>query len=696
MVVAENPGADACSVPLAAKLLRDFPHTRTERSAERPGFAERPDSAATFDIVPPHLLIPPDVPITGGSRTDAAVVLDRHLVALAGMDGHCRLIVARIVRRLMDTRSWRRLGFVRLSDYSRERLGVSSRCLEEDARVVRALDALPQLSAALASGLIGWTKVRMLVGRATTENEGELLQRALELPTRELETLLQKREGANANADAGCDAGAVRDASATAESSAAEVAGDGTNDSAGAQPASGTVSYESADPDVRWSITVSRTGRRLWRAACEYASRTAGCPLSPAQVLELVVAEAASGTPLRSMGPQAAWSPDLETLRQRLIHLQRRNDDRGTRALLSYLAEIGVVEGFSWLEPASYSAGPASSLEKLASNLEHTDAFELDRRLRELRLAMQRIDSQLGALLCIGVDRRLFREIGFATVKLYVESRLGCSSRKVWSLIAIERETWRVCPELRSAWREGRVSHLAACALLPVMGPHFGERWIRRAGEVTLRRLIDEVAWALDYGERDGAWSRPAPPPPGADIRMDGVGDVADDEVQMRAHAKDAEDRLVPAGGVRLAFHLPVSVAALTELVLYQWSDGIERPWRAFERMIAAALLEWTSAPRHRDPVFERDGWRCTVPGCSSRRNLHDHHVLFRSHGGGNSRDNRTTVCVQHHLHGIHEGIVRATGRAPDGLLWEIGCRSAAQPLMRLRGDRYLWIEEAA
>jgi hypothetical protein len=346
-----------------------------------------------------------------------------------------------------------------------------------------------------------------------------------------------------------------------------------------------------------------------------------------------------------------------------------------------------VVDGFPSLEPAAGDASPAACLERLLADLDVADAFELDRRLRLCARALGRIDFQMGALLRIGIDRRLFRELGFATVKLYVESRLGCSARRIWSLVAIERQSWRA-PALQDAWREGRVSHLAALALLPVIGEEHGEAWIRRAGEVTLRRLLDEIAWALDYGQRSGVSGPPAPPPPDAIIAVDALADVSRTEVQMCAHGNAGDAGSIPGGSVRLTFHIPVSVAVLVESVLWQHQRGHEPRWRTFERIVAQAILEWTSVPRHRDPVFERDGWRCTVPGCSSRRNLHDHHVLFRSHGGGNARDNRITVCAAHHLHGIHAGIVKAYGRAPDGITWELGCRRGREPLVRLVGDR--------
>ncbi len=80
--------------------------------------------------------------------------------------------------------------------------------------------------------------------------------------------------------------------------------------------------------------------------------------------------------------------------------------------------------------------------------------------------------------------------------------------------------------------------------------------------------------------------------------------------------------------------------------------------------------------------VFARDEWRCTVPGCTSRRNLHDHHIRFRSAGGSDALENRTTLCAWHHLRGVHAGIVRIRGRAPGALRFELGVRPPQPPLV--------------
>ena len=110
-----------------------------------------------------------------------------------------------------------------------------------------------------------------------------------------------------------------------------------------------------------------------------------------------------------------------------------------------------------------------------------------------------------------------------------------------------------------------------------------------------------------------------------------------------------------------------------------------------FEALLAGAERAWTLRdPRARrpDPVIERDGYRCAIPGCTSRRNLQDHHVVFRSAGGGDAEANRLTLCAFHHQRGVHAGRVRVTGRAPDALVFELGLRPDAPPLARYRsGD---------
>jgi hypothetical protein len=64
-------------------------------------------------------------------------------------------------------------------------------------------------------------------------------------------------------------------------------------------------------------------------------------------------------------------------------------------------------------------------------------------------------------------------------------------------------------------------------------------------------------------------------------------------------------------------------------------------------------------------------------PGCTSRKNLEEHHIVYRSHGGNNRADNLVTLCRYHHQQGEHNGMMRCRGKAPLGITWWMG-RDAA------------------
>ncbi|MEN8162048.1 MAG: hypothetical protein ABFS41_18405 [Myxococcota bacterium] len=100
---------------------------------------------------------------------------------------------------------------------------------------------------------------------------------------------------------------------------------------------------------------------------------------------------------------------------------------------------------------------------------------------------------------------------------------------------------------------------------------------------------------------------------------------------------------------------MPADVARLFRACLHSVARRLNRgPGAALEAMFDHAIASWrVSIPRaHR--VFERDGWRCAVPGCTSQRNFHAHHVLFRLAGGNDDLANLTTLCAAHHQRCVH------------------------------------------
>jgi len=326
-------------------------------------------------------------------------------------------------------------------------------------------------------------------------------------------------------------------------------------------------------------------------------------------------------------------------------------------------------------------------LSDLVDGLSEADAFELDSRLRRAVALEQRLDAELGPLLRRVAGRRLYRLRGFPTFEAYARERLGISPRKARALLRLERAGDR-CPALVEAYRDGTLSWVQAHAIAPLLffegAPFWGGAWVERAEFVSVRRLEDDVERALVLAESDPGIFRVA----GGISPCECCNDPdAPEEAERQTGAQHASDDET----CRISFSLPTDVARFFRAVLLTVRQRIEAasgrsatPGEAFEAMLDHALAAW----QVRDPelrtdhrVFERDGWRCQFPGCSSLRNLHGHHIRFRSAGGDDDLSNLVALCAWHHQRGVHARIVRVTGRAPGKLRFELGVRREGRPL---------------
>src|SRR5216117_520734 len=435
-----------------------------------------------------------------------ALQLDGVLRRLARQEAICRRALGRLARTFLAGRYHHRLGFARLGDYTRERLSLSAREVQELARVAERLESLPAIAAAFAAGDLSWTQTRLLATAATADSEHEWLALARDRTVRALEAL---------------------------------------------------VAHPPADPDerrrLRFSLRCPRRVRGRWHQAIELARRMAGSELSLAQAAEVIAAEALSRAPapIDDRLPREAPPEPIDT-----------PADAGWSPV-----DVPIPEDVEKL----LELGPAG------------DPFMIDERLRVARRAMQRIDWQMGVLLRTFFDLRLHRAFGFPSASRYVAERLGLSGRKARALVALERGLRRT-PALAAAYREGNVSWLRALTLLPVASRD--DAWVARAGEVTLRRLVAEVEWALD---RRDAGLPTAPPPPGATL--------APVERQMCARSDDMLD-------ADITFAAAPSVVALFRAALDAFRPAGEPRWKACEKLLEHVCHEWEAQPPHRDPVF--------------------------------------------------------------------------------------------
>ncbi len=550
---------------------------------------------------------------------------DLRLVECAREPPALRRALARVVGRLVAARAWERLGFARLEDYAVERAGLSARELRDLARVDRALETLPSLESAFLAGRIGWTQLRLLCRVARREDEREWLAFASKLDTRQL-----AREVRAVDA---CARGA---ADATADED---------------------------DHCVGVVLRCTPLARARWWHARQVANRVAGRSLSPGNFAEALAAEVASAVPIEGGLSTAAIDPSEASFVE-ASRCAGSPPSRSSRRLCAGSAPVA----FAWTA-------------ELERGLESADAFELDARLRRALRAEARRLAEVATGLADVVARGLHRHLGFRSVDSYAEGRLGIAPSRARALLRIARAAAR-CPELGDAFRAGRISWVQAHALVPLLlageaRPHRAQ-WIAHALRVSVRRLRDDVEGALASGE----------------LAAPCVGMPAAPVSKVPADRQTGAIPRLPAETARLFFAAPPEVAQLFRSVLACTQRRIERirgrpscRSEALEAMIEHAVATWEgSEPRARTTreqrVFARDGWRCTAPGCSSYRNLHAHHVVFRSAGGSDAPGNLTTLCAWHHLRGVHAGVVSCRGRAPKALHFELGVRHARPPLV--------------
>jgi hypothetical protein len=643
-------------------------------------------------LVPAEILEPPARDeMARIERDDAARLVDAYLQRLARREAELRLAFGRLAAGLLDTRAHHRLGFARLYDYALERLGISKREVQSAAQVARKVDAIPSLARAFADGRMNWSKLRLICGVASADSAARWIALASSCTAEVLATVV-KQAGRNSALSP-----------TEAEASARDVDEVRGNDR--------------VDGELRAELRLHGPVRLrpLWHEVAELASRCSGASLCKWRVLEVVAAEALSGAPLAT--PQARREADASN-ENWLSHRGAREatgaDGAGPPGAPGkrHADEDEPEDELAWLrrhfEPATLpdsdfesESEPDFASAPAVDPASELSPHELDARLRETLRAMQSVDWQLGCLLRTLQRLRLHRNAGYQSFARYVVERVGISASKARSLCRLEGNRSGGRAELMDAYRAGVISWARAQILLPVLSERHGAAWIQRAREVTYRRLVDEVGWACELRDRTIWWFEIAPPPLGAELDRS----AGEAERQIRAHTYLGRDSAgettgllasADAGEVVMRFSGPASVIALFRYALAAYAQPCEAPWRAFERMLVHVRDFWTDVRPHRDPVHARDGWRCRVPCCSSRRNLQDHHIVFRSHQGGNELANRTSICAWHHLRATHAGIIRAHGDANAEIHWRIGVAPSARGfgparvLMSTRNDVYV------
>ena len=468
------------------------------------------------------------------------------------------------------------------------------------------------------------------------------------------------------------------------------------------------------DPDenrVQVRMVVPAAVRAVFDEGLDLHRAVSGEEASVESFVEALVAEALSGH----------HSPDLDEIEVR--HLLP-----GQRAAALEEALARTTDRWRSLtanDPIQDAADDAESIEALLGASETTkrfqavsdaagtgDAAALDGQIRTLMTLEDEIERRLGQLLAEMGDAGAWSRMLFAGAGHFGEERLGLSRTSAEDRAGLCRALRRL-PAVREAYENGRIGFEAALLIRRVLDRRAAtageeEAWVARAQEVTVKRLRDEVrllgrTLAAEPLESplappdDAGWQNSIRRGPGTAIaRVAPLGKVAaegrspDVFLRLRLPEALAEDFLACVEARRRELAELVDGLVGEGVVIDRTATGSALAARTFSSRSGRvpawvgllALIEdyvatWDDprqAPRRAaDAVYIRDGWRCTAPGCTSRRNLEEHHLIYRSRGGTDDLRNRTCLCRLHHQLGEHGGLASCRGEAPLGIVWRLG-----------------------
>jgi len=301
-------------------------------------------------------------------------------------------------------------------------------------------------------------------------------------------------------------------------------------------------------------------------------------------------------------------------------------------------------------------------------------------------------------------EAELWRRFGYMSMLEYMQRELFYEGHTARERLRVANKLFEL-PALAEAFREGDLSFSALKELTRVVVPETEEAWLERAAGKTAREVERMVS-----GLREGASpdDRPDPKLVRHRITLDVTGEtfavwramrialadereqhLSDDELAQTVARRAVE----PAGDGTSA---PCLHAVTTCRVCKQSSlvaGGIETPLdeASRERLLCDSadvgdlesevdqrLTAEIPAPTRRR-VLIRDRFACTVPGCTSCRNIDLHHIVYRSHGGDHTMRNLTTLCSGHHVE-VHERRLMIRGTAPDGLVFEFRIHGEVEP----------------
>lgn len=294
------------------------------------------------------------------------------------------------------------------------------------------------------------------------------------------------------------------------------------------------------------------------------------------------------------------------------------------------------------------------------------------------------------------VSRKLYKELGYASIYLYAHRELGFSASKTTNFLKLSR-TLADLPQLKQELAHGDIGYTKACEVIKVANQDNVEDWLKEARKTPRRELAKKVAKARSEAKAQenknptqGEMIAPSPSNiPQAAIKHQVVLEMSTEQLARYEALWEKLHKLggVPAGSKKVELLL-AGLAALVEsngkstaqsvspvqVQVQQCPDcqkssvttsrGVTSlTERELDRLICDAQIQKSGKPNRatikpstKRQVLSRDQNRCQAPGCGNTWFLEIHHIIPRRFGGNNKLTNLTTLCSACHSHWHEKG----------------------------------------
>ncbi len=605
------------------------------------------------------------------SNEDVAGAVHGCLLDLRCHEAELSLVLGRGLKRFLreGDASYRMLAHSNAEDACAQRLGFSAAHARDLMDLASGVDRVPELEEPFVAGRIGPSKLKVVMGVATSESA-------------ESGVRWSRHRGVRGLA---ADVRAFREGELTAEGLAARVA------------------EEPPEPEmVRVCWRMNARERVLWSFAVrEMIPSMVGHRLSTSECAELLAANVLAGVPDHPEEPAGGACADAGC--------RKRHRLRGVKLTAERLRELKPDRSRRELPPRIELPDPA---------LPRGAAALLD-VLRILVGYREQVHAERAQLLWWLDSGSRWRHLGASSREAYALEVLGLSPKEVHASIDLATKL-TFLPKLARAWRRGEVTAQVQRLITRVAEPRTQDAWLRFVADAALSRIELEVAYheaLMACASRDeyllrtgGGMPQFQAPRSRLMMRVEKMLEPRGESGKKRkpcaaVPASEPDDALLvalqredPMGQLRariVSFEATPIVAAMLDTMIEVTrrelgaaaSEGacVEHALRELIKdMVPPRRLLRRQLGRNLR-ILERDGWRCSNPLCRARSRLHVHHIVFRSHGGSDDPSNLITLCLACHAL-VHSGRLKIVGRAPNqvlfatpiGEVWCEGLRVAA------------------